>query len=372
MGTRPGPRPLPRSLDPIPGESLGGYLLRLSWRLRVSPLQLARLTGCAGGGPAVIRRRLLLDLDAQRFAQATRLSAGEASSLGIASWADRYPPIARSRLGPDPPIVLDGWLFSTSIRYCPGCLAGDGSPVQQQYGGPWKKIWHLPITFACVQHQRFLRERCPRPHSGSLADWRLIAYPSASDLHPLQCRLPLQAGKTGRHRASCGIRLDQSGEEELPCPAPETLAIQERLLTLLRPQHPAEDAVRTFADLRLICTLLNMSWPPGQDLIDPRLAPEVSEHARRIGSNFAQSLDRQPVSILATAALLTAAAAIRESDDLEDALVRTIRPRRYSPRQTMEAVVRRHQSACSPAMREAAMSLAARGSIATRRKRRTQ
>jgi len=217
----PGPaplRPLPRSLDPIAGEGLGGYLLRLSWRLRVSPLHLARLTGCVSDGPAVIRRRLLLDLDVQRFAQATRLSAGEASSLAAASWADRYPPIARSRTRPDRPIVLDGWLFSTSNRYCPDCLAGDGSPVQQQYGGPWKKTWHLPVTFACLQHQRFLREGCPQAHPGSPAPWELIAFPSASGLHPAQCRLPLKAGRTARRRPSCGIRLDQPGEDDLPRP----------------------------------------------------------------------------------------------------------------------------------------------------------
>ena len=39
MNSRHGPRPLPRSLEPLAGESLGGYLLRLSCRLRVSPAE---------------------------------------------------------------------------------------------------------------------------------------------------------------------------------------------------------------------------------------------------------------------------------------------------------------------------------------------
>jgi hypothetical protein len=357
----PGPaplRPLPRSLDPIAGEGLGGYLLRLSWRLRVSPLHLARLTGCVSDGPAVIRRRLLLDLDVQRFAQATRLSAGEASSLAAASWADRYPPIARSRTRPDRPIVLDGWLFSTSNRYCPDCLAGDGSPVQQQYGGPWKKTWHLPVTFACLQHQRFLREGCPQAHPGSPAPWELIAFPSASGLHPAQCRLTLKAGRTARRRPSCGIRLDQPGEDDLPRPSPGTLDAQQSLLALLSPQHPAEDAARAFTDLRVISALLCMSWPLGQDLMDSRPAAAVSEHVRRLGAGFRQSLDRQPGSVLATAGLLTAAAAVRGSADLEGTLARHAQPRRPgSPSQSWARVLGRHQSACSAALREAALPL---------------
>jgi hypothetical protein len=84
-----------------------------------------------------------------------------ASSLGIAPWADRYPPIAASRTGPEARIVLDGWLISSILRYCPDCLAGDGRLIQREYGSPWQRIWHLPFTFACVQHRRFLRQGCP-------------------------------------------------------------------------------------------------------------------------------------------------------------------------------------------------------------------
>src|SRR5215469_3724260 len=158
MGQHPAqdsPDPLPRSLAPLAGESLGGFLLRLSCRLRVSPLQLARLTGCADNdAPQVfIRRSLLLGLDIGRFAQATRMSAEVASSLVLVSWADRYPPVARYLAKQEPRATNDGWLFATGHRYCPDCLAGDGSPVQRQYGGAWKKIWHLPIAFACPQHR---------------------------------------------------------------------------------------------------------------------------------------------------------------------------------------------------------------------------
>ena len=41
------PRPLPRSLDPLPDESLIGFMLRLSHRLDLPPARIATLTGLA-------------------------------------------------------------------------------------------------------------------------------------------------------------------------------------------------------------------------------------------------------------------------------------------------------------------------------------
>jgi hypothetical protein len=41
--------PLPRSLDPLPAESLPGYVLRLAHRLDMSPGRLAALTGLGNG-----------------------------------------------------------------------------------------------------------------------------------------------------------------------------------------------------------------------------------------------------------------------------------------------------------------------------------
>lgn len=181
----PAPRPLTRSLEPLEGESLSGYLLRLSFRLRVSPLRLAQLTGCASGTSGITRRRML-DLDVQRFARATWLSDDEARALTIASWSDRYPPVTRSRIGQGPPVILDNWLFANGSRYCPDCLAGDDSPVQQQYGGPWKKTWQLPVAFACTRHHWFLREACPVAHPGQPGIGTLIDFPAPCTPHPPQ------------------------------------------------------------------------------------------------------------------------------------------------------------------------------------------
>ncbi len=55
--------PLPRSLEPLTGESLVSYLLRLSHRLGLPPLHLARMAGLANGFHRNrISRKLLLDL----------------------------------------------------------------------------------------------------------------------------------------------------------------------------------------------------------------------------------------------------------------------------------------------------------------------
>ena len=61
-------------MDPLAGESLAGFLLRLSCRLRVMPLQLARMTGCISGTSTQIGRRLLLDLDIPATSAHTKLT----------------------------------------------------------------------------------------------------------------------------------------------------------------------------------------------------------------------------------------------------------------------------------------------------------
>jgi len=57
--------PLPRSLDPLPDESLPGYLLRLAHRLDLSPATVAMLTGLSTGKTGqVASSRMLFTLDA--------------------------------------------------------------------------------------------------------------------------------------------------------------------------------------------------------------------------------------------------------------------------------------------------------------------
>ena len=175
-------------------------------------------------------------------------------------------------------------------------------------------------------------------------------------LHPAQCRMPLQAGRAGRHRASCGTRLDQASEDDLPRPSADTLNAQQGILDRLSQQYPAGDAACAFTDLRMITALLCLSWPLGQDLMDPSLAAAVSEHVRGLGFLSRRALDKQPGGVIAAAGLLTAAAVILDSPDLAGTVARHVQASergRFS-KSSWARVLDRHRSSCSPALTEAA------------------
>ena len=131
------PRPFARSLDPIPGESLPGFLLRLSCRLHLTPARLAELTGLtpAGRGRAHLPAILLAGIPApasRTFARVTRLTDDEAAQLGLATWQGRYPLSGTAPKSAAAALfrLSTRWVFAPATRYCPECLAGDGSSVQ--------------------------------------------------------------------------------------------------------------------------------------------------------------------------------------------------------------------------------------------------
>ena len=126
--------PLPRSLDPLPDESLPGYLLRLAHRLGLAPARVMQLTGLTAGrdGLQTARRSLMMHLDEARagaFSRITRLAATEVSQLCISSMSGQYPwaepQVTADQWGPR--ALADPWVFTSATRYCPQCLAGDGS-----------------------------------------------------------------------------------------------------------------------------------------------------------------------------------------------------------------------------------------------------
>jgi hypothetical protein len=92
----PQPRPLPRSLVPLPGESLPGFLLRLSCRLNQPPARIAELTGLKSGGVRASQAPAILvsGIPATAlpvFTRMTRLTGSQAAQLGLAAWHERYP-----------------------------------------------------------------------------------------------------------------------------------------------------------------------------------------------------------------------------------------------------------------------------------------
>ncbi|MET9484328.1 TniQ family protein [Streptomyces sp. NPDC006638] len=57
--------------------------------------------------------------------------------------------------------VHNPWVLTASSRYCPECLAGDGSTLQEGLGGSWHRLWRLASVFACLEHRRMLIHERP-------------------------------------------------------------------------------------------------------------------------------------------------------------------------------------------------------------------
>jgi len=340
--------PLPRSLDPLPWESLAGYLLRLSFRLDLPAGHVASLTGLTPGHASASKipasRMLIMDEATTRaFARAARLSTGEATALTLAGLASRYPPLSLSYLGrnrqPTGIFTKEPWILARSTRYCPQCLAGDpASPAQLRYGGLWNKLWRLPVVFACPRHQRLLEHACqacgqlthqrvPRPGLTSL-----VPLPAHHAMHPAACRHPLPApGNAGRrHLRPCGHQLAR------PAPGPagqaaglqQMLQFQRHLLSLLNPDGPqatlsgGEPATpgQYFTDLRILACLITASWPAARDLpLRPWQGDLTGQHADAVRGQIEATRDvrlhyRQisfydtpPLEAASSAALLTLA-----------------------------------------------------------------
>ncbi|GGZ29042.1 TniQ family protein [Streptomyces nitrosporeus] len=377
--------PLPRSLDPLPGELLAGYVMRLAHRLYVAPDTVLRRTGLAdymANTQAITRTALSLELPAQQmrdFQTATRLTAAEATALTLLPLAPRYPPIVHSldvvRAGQRIP-SLD-WLFPTAARYCPDCLAGDGTPAQTDHGGPWKIEWRLPVVFACSHHQRFLEHLCPACRR-SIADHgvgQLIPRPTITGLHPAQCRAPLAHGARRTQRAAqlCGGRLDQP-QLAPGGPLPKQLAdLQAKIVSMLSPTTPAATAGQYFTDLHMTSGLVMITWPkarPTASGVDTHRADQVL--AERKDPSLSMHVSTPPQDARACASILLAADTILSADDLRAALAplapvenRTrsgIDPKRH---RSWDAAFQRNQYDCSERFQNAAEYL-----VSTHRKRR--
>ena len=351
-------RPLGRSLDPLPGESLNGFLLRLSYRLHLSPIRLAQLAGIAAPSANSPWRRLLLDLDAGRLAWFARLTGPEAAALTLAPWADRYPPAARSLRVAGRQPQADDWLFAPGARHCPRCLAGGGSVIQDELGGCWNLAWQLPVVFACPGHGIPLQDGCPRHHPEGRPSALLISLPSDSSLHPAQCRQPMPGtGSRGRKRQPCGQRLDQ---HRVPGPepgrlAPQALAFQEHVPGMLGPGHPAEEAAAYFTDLRVATAVICLAWPASRDLAGPAEQALISRHVSELGAGTRPAVDRPPRHPLAAAGLLTTAATVIDDPERQAVLARILRASADGkPGNTpWVRVFDRHSRSCSRQFREA-------------------
>ena len=295
-------RPFPRALDPLPGESIHGFVLRLSYRLNVSPLRIAHRSGLSNRRDKIPADYLLaLPTDtAEAFAQAVRLSSSETHDLTLRRFTSTYPPLAKVRLDArrNTTTAQNHWALNYASRYCPQCLRGDGSPIHNALGGPWQLRWHLPIIFACSVHRRMLEGVCPT--CGELISTltnrttSLITRPGAEGHHPLQCRTAGPGDhRNPRHRKFCGTRLDQvevaNNATDIPVgDLDRMLTLQERVERLLALEKPAtaqpwEGNSHYFPDLIAAAQLIKLSWPVGSALAaSDAMATLIDSHAEPI------------------------------------------------------------------------------------------
>ncbi|MFH9349709.1 TniQ family protein [Kitasatospora sp. NPDC017646] len=269
---------LPRSLDPLPGESLSGFILRLAYHLDLSPRVLMQRTGLAVPGemnPSSQARHLLMlePTILESFARCTRLTDSEAEALTLRRFVGRYPDVTEAVVRPGGALHPSGkarkWLFLTSTRYCPHCLAGDGSDIQRRYGGAWKLEWHLGMVFACLEHNTLLEELCPscQQPAHSRGDWNatrtLLPAQWLPNLHPAQCRT---GNRNPKEYVPCGQRLDLPGRRKKRPLEPQFAAVQRNILDFLAPGHDPMTASAALFDLKVMAAVVCATWPQAATL----------------------------------------------------------------------------------------------------------
>jgi TniQ len=373
---------LPRSLDPLPQETLPGYVLRLAHRLERTPGRIASLTGLASqpgsGGSHQLPAGAMLALDvgqASQFAEAAGLTPDEVANLCLCRFSHRYAPLrgAGTTSRPQPRGLARTsryWVLTDATRYCPECLAGDGSAIQAAHGGGWSQLWRLPMVTACIRHQRLLSYYCPRCGQPAHLSRLGALLPRMGDpgLHPGQCRATVRVPGKRSGSAACAARLDVPG-------ASDTGIGQELLGQILTQQRllicsldagggvPETHAIGITGDLIALAVLIKMSWPKGEHLVAPCLRPAVAAHVERTRLAVPQlrgSADatlwlmrRPPGDPAACAALMLAADEIRSMDwrALRDAAAPMIgHLRHHEPRALYIIHGRDH---CTPGLRAA-------------------
>lgn len=306
-------RALARSLQPLPEESLPGYILRLAYRLGQSPARVGELCGLS-----TLHRRLPADYlralpaqPAHALAESARLTPTEVQALTFAGsgLTSTYAPLGSPNLnqGCNYAATRRRWAMNLSSRFCPRCLAGDGTPVQNALGGAWKLRWHLPVVFACPEHSVLLSAVCPHCHNAPNRPPRtervgLLMERARTGTHPAQCRHPLPAtqSRSAGTDLFCAGRLDRTvpGPPEMtPQDLGQIRSLQLRINQRLFPEHPqpGRSTPHYFPDLIAIAHLIKFSWPAGAGLIrSAHLAALVDTHAMAISRQLAQPLHPGP------------------------------------------------------------------------------
>ncbi|MGK4585077.1 TniQ family protein [Kitasatospora sp. HPMI-4] len=267
--TPAGPHPLPRSLVPLPDESLPGFILRLSHRLDQAPGRLMRLAGLTNtanpSNSAPVRHLLMLQPGPlETFTRLTRLTPEEAQGLTLRQFTGRDPAVTEALKRPGgnqyASLMIPPWLLLTSSRYCPRCLAGDSTDIQNCHGGPWRLHWRLAAVFACLEHGVLLEHLCPACHKPPFSNhgWGsrrlLLSAVGAAALHPARCRNGVLAAKNTQ---PCGGHLDTVTARPL---TRELASLQAKILRLMAP-GTEPTAAAAISDMQVMAAIVAGTWP---------------------------------------------------------------------------------------------------------------
>lgn len=264
---------MPRSLQPLPGESLSGYILNLAHRLETTPGDLALRLGMINPTTtySTLNTQYAVALPpdiTHTIATATGLTHHQVTDL-------THTPHQRLFLDADQPptsgwspqmLYVEHWIAPTTTGWCPHCLA------QPHADNPdrrlWQRDWASPWLLACTRHTTVLTTTCPnhQAHAPLKRDPQaqsLIRAPRHLVPHPTGCRRPLTSGSRAANVTLCHAPLERA--THIPA-APETLALQHRLNALLAgdptPTHTIGIPVtptQYLRDLRITAVLIQIA-----------------------------------------------------------------------------------------------------------------
>lgn len=198
--TRPGfnTQDVPVRIEPLPGESMAGYVERVAETYTLSPRGLlAWLFNLDAAPTPRLNGVAMPPVQIASFAGKLRLEVGELEGLLLSRFAGGALP-GRVRDAVTAAKLQQGsrtdWYSPGRSRFCPMCLA---------QGVGWQSKWHLSISYACTEHQVLLLDRCPRCASAAVRGRGVESVPAP---RALVCVARPRDAKA----EWCGQRLDEA------------------------------------------------------------------------------------------------------------------------------------------------------------------
>ncbi|MFC1408801.1 TniQ family protein [Streptacidiphilus sp. N1-12] len=220
---------LPIFVEPIAGEALDSWLEAYARRLKVTAPALLSFLGLPGSRPELMTQRLT-PKEHEALGRATGLSPRALTELTLEPYSGLTVSFHPSKVGMGRPPM---WrYYGSNSRFCPQCLA--------ETSGRWLLAWRQPWSFACLDHQCLLAERCPSCQQPVRARGTRVGGPSMPSL----CTRGRQLTQgSQRPRISCGFPLSQAPAPPLPSHG-LVLPAQEHVNAVLAKAASDRDAAR--------------------------------------------------------------------------------------------------------------------------------